>query len=58
MLAFQYVTRTAWILDLADAEPSVIDLCTRHADRLTPPRGWTGHDRRSGASEDSTPVAS
>lgn len=54
MLAFQYATRTVWILDLAEAEPSVIDLCATHADRLTPPRGWTGHDRRT----TSTSVAS
>ncbi len=35
------------------------DLCARHADRLSPPRGWTGHDHRDSASPGmSTSVAS
>lgn len=45
-LSFQYATRSLWIDDLGDPEPHRIDLCARHADRLCPPRGWTGQDRR------------
>ncbi len=48
-LAFQYATKTAWLDDLAESEPCAIDLCRRHADRLTPPIGWQGHDRRAGS---------
>jgi hypothetical protein len=60
VLTFQYATRTVWLLDQGDdRDPAAIDLCARHADRLSPPRGWTGHDRRVGATPDvSTPVAS
>jgi hypothetical protein len=58
VLTFQYATRTVWLLDPADPEPSAIDLCARHADGLRPPRGWTAHDRRTGAPGMSTSVAS
>jgi len=59
VLTFQYATRTVWLLDQGDPDPAAIDLCTRHADRLSPPRGWTGHDRRDSATPGmSTPVAS
>ena len=46
-LSFQYASSTVWLDDLGVKEPSSIDLCGRHADRLAPPKGWTGHDRRS-----------
>lgn len=59
VLTFQYSSRTVWLADPADDDPSAIDLCARHADRLSAPRGWTGHDRRAGArSGMSTSVAS
>lgn len=48
-LSFQYATRTVWLDDLGDAEPHTIDLCTMHADRVSPPRGWAGEDRRRSA---------
>ena len=48
-LVFQYATRTLWLEDLTERNPHTIDICTRHADRLTPPRGWTGEDRRRSA---------
>jgi hypothetical protein len=48
-LVFQYATGTLWLEDLGEAEPHKIDLCTMHADRLRPPRGWTGEDRRAHA---------
>jgi hypothetical protein len=46
-LSFQYGTREVWLDDLGAREPSTIDLCARHADRLAAPKGWTGHDRRA-----------
>jgi len=56
---FQYVVRTVWLDDLGEPKPYNIDLCSRHADRLNVPMGWTGHDRRAASSpEVSTPVAS
>ncbi|MDP8937346.1 MAG: DUF3499 family protein [Actinomycetota bacterium] len=59
-LVFQYVARTVWLEDLADPEPYKLDLCSRHADRLNVPMGWTGDDRRAvaAAASVSTPVAS
>ena len=58
VLTFEYASRTVWLLAQGAPAPSAIDLCARHADKLRPPRGWTGHDRRAGASGMSTPVAS
>ncbi|MGH9280364.1 MAG: DUF3499 family protein [Acidimicrobiales bacterium] len=45
-LAFHYAERAVWLDDLQERDPHRIDLCTMHADRLNPPRGWTGVDRR------------
>ncbi len=59
VLTFQYAIRTVWLLDQGDPDPAAIDLCGRHADRLSPPRGWTGHDHRASAAPGlSTSVAS
>ncbi len=52
-LVFQYATRTLWLEDLGEREPHTIDMCTMHADRLNPPRGWTGEDRRRSTSSTS-----
>ncbi|MGI8984584.1 MAG: DUF3499 family protein [Acidimicrobiales bacterium] len=49
-LTFQYASRTVWVLDQGDTDPSAIDLCGPHADRTSPPLGWTAHDRRAGIS--------
>ena len=47
-LTFQYVNRRVWLDDLvADPDPSMIDLCTRHADGISVPIGWSGEDRRT-----------
>lgn len=47
-LAYDYTGRNVWLNDLAlDDHPANHDLCERHADRVTPPRGWTLHDRRN-----------
>jgi len=48
-LVFQYARRTVWLEDLGEPDPHTIDLCSMHADRLNPPRGWTGDDRRRSA---------
>lgn len=48
-LVFQYATRSVWVEELAEREPHAIDLCGMHADRTTPPMGWTAEDRRRSA---------
>ena len=51
-LTFQYGNRRVWLDDLyADPDPSMIDLCAFHADRVSVPVGWSGEDRRSVKSE-------
>jgi hypothetical protein len=45
-LIFNYATRELWVEDLGERDPHTIDLCGMHADRLNPPIGWTGTDRR------------
>ncbi len=32
---------------LPDRDPNLLDLCREHVERLTPPVGWTVHDRRA-----------
>jgi hypothetical protein len=54
-LSFQYASSTVWLDDLGAKEPSSIDLCRRHADRLAPPKGWTGQDRRSPSTAPAAP---
>jgi len=47
-LTFQYASRRVWLDDLPDdPDPSMIELCTFHADRVSVPVGWSGEDRRS-----------
>ena len=59
VLVFQYASGTVWVLDMGEPDPASIDLCTRHADKVSAPRGWTTHDRRAtSGSGMSTPVAS
>ncbi len=47
-MAFAYEARLIWLEDLS--EPTIPGLgyamCESHADRLTPPVGWSLHDRR------------
>ncbi len=58
-LVFQYTARMVWLDDLGEPQPYKIDLCSRHADRLCVPRGWSGDDRRTAVAPPvSTPVAS
>lgn len=46
-LAYDYATSTVWLAQLTDeAHPMTHDLCARHADRQSVPRGWQLRDRR------------
>lgn len=46
-LTYQYAQAQVWLDDLAaERDPHAYDLCARHADRLTAPRGWQVRDRR------------
>src|SRR5262249_37508100 len=46
-LRFQSTQRVAWLTAIDDSdEPGQGDVCTRHADALVLPRGWTLRDRR------------
>ena len=48
-LSYGYGASTVWIDHLAgEAHPMVHDLCERHADVLSVPRGWQLRDARSG----------
>jgi hypothetical protein len=47
-LSYDYHGQAVWLDTLAyEPHPSAHDLCTRHADRLSAPRGWDLHDRRA-----------
>ena len=47
MLSYDYHARAVWLDGLAfEVDPANHDLCTRHADRLSPPQGWELHDLR------------
>ncbi len=46
-LVFSYDEQVARVVELLeDREPQAYDLCERHADRTTPPRGWDISDTR------------
>ena len=48
-MTFDYDTRAVWLLEF-DANPEqrgAYAFCTTHADRMTPPLGWTLTDRRN-----------
>lgn len=49
VLAYDYAERRAVLDDPPDGEvsPHLYVLCTRCAERLTPPRGWTLDDARA-----------
>ncbi len=49
---FDATERVVWLDDIVDGAARAGDLCTRHADALVPPQGWTRVDRRQ-----PTPVA-
>lgn len=46
-LSYAYPKRAVWIDHLTpERDPANHDLCARHADRLSVPRGWRLEDRR------------
>jgi len=47
-LSYDYPASTVWLDGLSDeAHPMTHDLCDRHADALSVPRGWVLRDRRT-----------
>lgn len=47
-LTYNHERAVAWLGDLAPSrEPHTYDLCARHADRISVPRGWQLDDARS-----------
>jgi hypothetical protein len=44
--SFDATARVVWLDDLATGAARAGDLCTRHADALVPPQGWSRVDRR------------
>lgn len=47
-LSYQYGRAQVWLDDLAlEREPHDYDLCDRHGERLSVPKGWRLEDRRS-----------
>lgn len=48
-MTFDYAEQAVWLEELeSDAERGRgYAFCTEHADRMTPPRGWTLTDRRN-----------
>ena len=48
MMTFSYVDSSIWLDELDEViEPYGYPLCTDHADRMTPPLGWTLTERRT-----------
>ncbi len=48
LMSFAYQDAQVWLDDIIDTvEPHGYQLCADHADRMTPPQGWTLTDRRS-----------
>lgn len=49
LMTFNYSDRAVWLEELEpDVEQGVgYSLCIEHADRMTPPLGWTLTDRRN-----------
>ena len=48
-LAYDQRAGTVWLDDASgDLDPHAYDLCRRHADSLSVPRGWHLRDRRRG----------
>jgi hypothetical protein len=46
-IGLSYEQRTVVVGALvSDPNPNLLDLCTEHVERLTPPRGWLVRDER------------
>ena len=47
-MTFAYSDSSVWLDDLVeDTQPFGYPMCADHADRMTPPQGWTLTDRRT-----------
>ncbi|CAN5877802.1 hypothetical protein BH23ACT5_BH23ACT5_13990 [soil metagenome] len=46
-MTFDYDARAVWLEDSGQVSGPGYAMCVDHADRLTPPMGWTLTDRRS-----------
>ena len=47
-LSFDYQNSQAWLEDLRPRhDPATYDLCSVHAERCSPPKGWGWEDRRA-----------
>ena len=49
LMTFDYDSRAVWLREF-ETEPELgggYPMCTAHADRMTPPVGWTLTDRRN-----------
>ena len=47
-VVLRYESREVQVLDLTgQPDPNLLDMCTQHVERLTPPIGWTVRDGRS-----------
>jgi hypothetical protein len=47
-VALRYTAREVVVTELSpERDPNLLDLCRDHADRMTPPLGWSVTDRRS-----------
>lgn len=46
-MAYNYADRQMWVEDLDGHEARGYALCSTHAERLSPPLGWTFTDRRT-----------
>jgi len=46
-MVYIYADRQMWLEDLDGTESPGYALCARHAERLSPPLGWTFSDRRT-----------
>ena len=47
-MSFSYADAVVWLDDLVDlAGAHSYPLCSDHADRMSPPQGWTLTDRRT-----------
>ncbi len=47
-VGLSYGSRVVVVGDLVpEPNPNLVDLCTQHVERLTPPVGWTVRDERS-----------
>ncbi len=56
-LSYAYDQRQVWLDELwPENSPANHDLCTRHADRTQPPKGWELRDRRTGTAAAPTPA--